>query len=128
MLGHNDDLHYSSARKICKNILETNFKIRSASICKDDGVIMCSDHRKDIESLSTHHEGQASLVQAASRFFNRKLSEKNFGKTMFTLTVHEKVARITIPLNNRYVVLISADTDANHTELVKSYICPVLSQ
>jgi hypothetical protein len=128
MLGQNGDLYYNTARKICKSILETNFKIRSASICQDDGVIICSDHRKDDESLSSHHEGQASLIQAASRFFNRKLSEKNFGKTMFTLTLHEKVARIAIPLNGKYVILISADTDTNHTELIKNYIYPVLSQ
>ncbi len=68
------------------------------------------------------------MIQAASRFFNRKLSEKNFGKTKFTITLHEKVARIAIPFNGKYVILISADADANHTDLIKNHICPVLSQ
>jgi hypothetical protein len=128
MLGQNDELQYNKAREVCTKILESNFKIRSASICENTGMVICSEHRKDNGSLTSRGDGQASLIQAAGRFFNRILHEKNFGKTIFSLTLHEKVARIAIPLRNRYVILISADIDTNHSELVKNYIYPVLDQ
>ncbi len=126
MLSQKHELSYHSARVLCGKILESNFKIRSATICRDDGTIVCSDHRQSHKPLTPHAEGQASLIRASSRFFNRKMNEKNFGKITYSLTLHEKVARIAVPLHDKYVVLVSADKDTNHTDLIMLDIYPVV--
>jgi hypothetical protein len=126
MFAQSQQISYHSAKVLCSKILESNFKIRSATICRDDGTIVCSDHRKEIESLTPHAEGQASLIRASSRFFNRKMHEKSFGKITYSLTLHEKVARIAVPLRDKYVVLVSADKDTNHTDLIMCDIYPVV--
>lgn len=123
-----EDLNYHSAKILCKRILESNSKVRSVTICQDNGYIMCTEHRKNKKRLVGHAEGQASLVQAAARFFNRRLHEKNFGAIKFSLTLHEKVARIAIPLHDKYVTLISADCGTNHTDPVMQDIYCVLGK
>jgi hypothetical protein len=125
-MSNNEDMSYSFARDVCKRILESNFKIRSAAICRDDGTIICTDHRPDDESLTPHAEGQASLIRASSRFFNRKAHEKRFGKITYSLTLHEKVARIAVPLLESYVILISADKDTNHIDLIIRDVFPTV--
>jgi hypothetical protein len=117
----------STAKDICTKILETDSRIRSASICQDDGTILCSEHRSGKKSLTSQTEGQAALIQATARYFNRKLHDKKFGKTMFSLTMHEKVARIAIPLQDKYVILISAEKYADHTDLVMNDIFATLN-
>jgi hypothetical protein len=87
---------------------------------------VCSDHRQSHKPLAPHAEGQASLIRASSRFFNRKINEKNFGKITYSLTLHEKIARIAVPLRDKYVVLISADKETNHTDLIMRDIYPVV--
>lgn len=126
MLAENRELSYHAARMLCNKILESNFMVRSAAICRDDGTIVCSDHRQSHKPLAPHAEGQASLIRASSRFFNRKINEKNFGKITYSLTLHEKVARIAVPLQDKYVVLVSADKDTNHTDLIMHDIYPVV--
>lgn len=126
MLAENRELTYHAARTLCNKILESNFMVRSAAICRDDGTIVCSDHRQSHKPLTPHAEGQASLIRASSRFFNRKINEKNFGKITYSLTLHEKVARIAVPLRDKYVILVSADKDTNHTDLIMRDIYPVV--
>jgi hypothetical protein len=126
MLAENREISYHSARTLCSKILESNFMVRSAAICRDDGTIVCSDHRQSHKPLAAHAEGQASLIRASSRFFNRKINEKSFGKVTYSLTLHEKVARIAVPLHDKYVVLVSADKDTNHTDLIMRDIYPVV--
>jgi hypothetical protein len=128
MLTQDKELSYYLARVICKKILESNFNIRSATICRDDGTIICTDYRQNKKSTAAHAEGQASLIRASARFFNRKMHEKIFGKITFSLTLHEKIARVAIPLNDKYVVLISVDKDADHTDIIMTDIYPAIQK
>lgn len=128
MLIQNSELSYYLARVICKKILESNFNVRSATICRDDGTIICTDHRQNKKSMASHAEGQASLIRASARFYNRKMHEKTFGKIIFSLTLHEKIARVAIPLSEKYVVLISVDKDADHTDIIMRDIHPTIQK
>jgi len=122
----NDNIQPYTAKELCEQILYSHSKIRSTSICEDNGVIICSERRNDNEPLLSHEEGYASLIQAAARFFNRKLHDGGFGQTMFSLTMHEKVARVAIPLTSKHVILMSIENDVNHTDLIMKEIYPII--
>jgi hypothetical protein len=126
MLSQDEDLSYYVAKTTCKNIIESNFNIRSATICKNDGTIICTEHRPGKKSLALHSEGQVSLIRASGRFFNRKMHEKIFGPITYSLTLHEKIARIAVPINEKYVALISADRNTNHSDLIMTDIYPAI--
>jgi hypothetical protein len=110
---------YNDSIAICKDTLGSNPKIRSVTLCNPYGSIVYSLHRQDRDSLASHNEGNAFLTQAAVRFYNRKLLEDNFGKIQYTLTIHERVIRISFPLLD-CVLLISADRDGNFESLTSS--------
>jgi alpha-amylase/alpha-mannosidase (GH57 family) len=126
--GKEEIILESEAEQICRKVIGSNSAIRSASMCSESGEILCSEHRNDETSLTTRMGGQASLIQATVRFFNRRIHEKSFGKTIFSLTLHEKVARISIPFKEKYVILISADEEVNHSEMITKDIYKILGK
>lgn len=128
MWGKDEVMLDSEAEQICRKVIGSNPNIRSASMCSESGEILCSEHRNDEFSLTTRMGGQAALIQATVRFFNRRIHEKSFGKTIFSLTLHEKVARISIPFKEKYVILISADREANHYEMITKDIYKILDK
>lgn len=121
-----DSIQHHTAKEICEQILYSHSKIRSASICADNGVIICSEQKTNNESLLSREEGHASLIQATARFFNRKIHDNSFGQTLFSLTMHEKIARVAIPLTSKHVVLMSIENDVNHTDLIMNEIYPII--
>jgi hypothetical protein len=121
-----DDIQLHTAKEICEQILYSHSKIRSTSICEDNGVIICSEQKNNNESLLSREEGRASLIQATARFFNRKIHDSGFGQTLFSLTMHEKIARIAIPLTSKHVILMSIENDVNHTDLIMNEIYPTI--
>ncbi|MBI5147496.1 MAG: hypothetical protein HZA84_09845 [Thaumarchaeota archaeon] len=122
----NDNIQLHTAKEICEQILYSHSKIRSTSICEDNGVIICSEEKINNESLLSREEGHASLIQATARFFNRKIHDDGFGQTMFSLTMHEKIARVAIPLTSKHVILMSIENDVNHTDLIMNEIYPII--
>ncbi|WKT57822.1 hypothetical protein QVH35_11065 [Candidatus Nitrosotenuis chungbukensis] len=127
MMGKTDDnIQLHTAKEICEQILYSHSKVRSASICEDNGVIICSEQKNDNESLLSREEGHASLIQATARFFNRKIHDGGFGQTLFSLTMHEKIARVAIPLTSKHVILMSIENDVNHTDLILNEIYPAI--
>lgn len=121
-----DDIQLHTAKEICEQILYSHSKIRSTSICADNGVIIHSEQKNSGESLLSREEGHASLIQATARFFNRKIHDGGFGQTMFSLTMHEKITRVAIPLTSKHVILMSIENDVNHTDLIMNEIYPAL--
>jgi len=121
-----DKIQLHTAKKICEQILYSHSKIRSTSICADNGVIIYSEQKNNNDTLLSPEEGQASLTQATARFFNRKIHDGGFGQTIFSLTMHEKIARVAIPLTSKHVILLSIENDVNHTELIMNEIYPTI--
>lgn len=123
-----EPIQYHDAVKICKEILDSHLNIRSVSLSQQNGVIDYTAHRKDNERLTTHHEGVSSLIQATVRFHNRVTStQRKFGKILFSLTVHEKVTRVTMPILQQ-AVHMSFDKDADYLEMITNYVQPIIGK
>jgi hypothetical protein len=121
-------IQYQDAVKICKDVLGSHLNIRSVSLSQRSGIIDYTAHRKDKETLTTPHEGASSLVQATVRFHNRVTStQEKFGKTLFSLTVHEKVARVTVPILQQ-AIHMSFDKDVNYIGVITNYVQPIIAK
>ncbi|TBR10483.1 MAG: hypothetical protein EPO62_03505 [Candidatus Nitrosotenuis sp.] len=126
-LNH-EQVKYHDTVKICKEILDSHLNIRSVSMSQQDGVIDYMVHRKDDERLTTHQEGVSSLVQATVRFHNRVASTQGkFGKILFSLTVHEKVARVTMPILQQ-AIHMSFDKDADYLGMITNHVYPIIKK
>lgn len=102
-------------------------QIRSVSLVRSNGTIDYTVHSKFREPLLPHYEGVASLIQAATRFFERSAHNNKFGNVEFTLTVHEKIARVSIPFLNQ-VILLSLDKNEDHLGVINKNIFPIIKK
>ncbi len=111
---------YPFHTSLCKNILNLDENIRSTAIVDTDGTVYTLVHREGHIPAISDDESTTVLIQAVSRFSNRKLQEKRFGKTIFSMTLHEKLARVTIPIDNTHVLMFSVDRKAkSYDDVIK---------
>ena len=73
-------------------------------------------------------ESTPALTQATFRLLSRKLHESKIGKTIYSLTVHEFIARISIPLGDDAALLLSVNRNAIYNDIVFKKVKPVLQR
>ena len=110
----------------CNQVLKSDDKIRSAAFVNINGSVGALIHREGLTPLLSDGESTPALTQATIRLLSRKLHEGKLGKTVYSLTVHEHIARISIPLGDDSALLLSVDKNTIYDDLVFKKIKPVL--
>lgn len=114
---------YPFHTSLCKNILNIDSNIRSTAIVDTDGNVYTLVHREGHIPAISDDESVTALIQAVVRFSNRKLQEKRFGKTIFSMTLHEKLARVTMPIDDTHVLMFSIDRKAkSYDDVIKKIL------
>jgi hypothetical protein len=52
----------------------------------------------------------------------RKMAESKIGKTRYAMAEYELVKRITFPLENKTLLLVSVDVDSDHNKIIKKIL------
>ena len=78
--------------------------------------------QEGLENLLTIEETKSSLHDTYSRWETRKGLEKKLGKALYAMAEYEKVKRITIPLNDEGLILVSMDPSTFHEIVTKEII------
>ena len=95
--------------KLVSMMMEANENIRFAAICDNEGKILWSSHRNNVNNILTLEETKASLKRALDSWKGRdELSEK-IGKGKFAIVGYEKIKRITVPLKNNHMLFLSVE-------------------
>jgi hypothetical protein len=93
----------------CDNILRIDSKIRYAGIYHQGE--FHSKSQKGLKSLLTEDEVKNSVIQAVRRWETRLALADKLGNSIYSLTKYEKVNRITIPIGEDGIILVSTETD-----------------
>lgn len=102
----------SSYRELCTEILNLE-PIRSATVITMDGSILFSEHKKDIQSLLSLQDAEASVFRAAIRMGTRKEFLPQLGGINFALADYGKIKQYTIPLDQEVKVLLVVSETKN---------------
>lgn len=121
-LSHFDKVNF------CNQILKADNKIRSVGMANMNGSVDALLHREGHISLLSDGESTPALTQATMRLLSRKLHDSKLGKTIYSLTVHEHLTRISIPLGDDSALLLSVDRNAIYDEIVFKKIRPILQK
>ena len=78
--------------------------------------------RKNIENLLTPEESEQSIKDAFLRWKTRVKWTPKLGIPRYAMTEYEKVKRITFPLNNEQLVLITMDPAGYDEIIIKELI------
>ena len=105
-------------KRIYNDIMNMDPKIRLVTICDNDGKIMYSDHREGVSNLLTPEESKKSLDLAVNSWKIRTGLAPKIGKGKYVLAEYEKIKRITMPLDDKHLLYVTTEVEADHSALI----------
>ena len=103
-----------SEEKLCDMILEANQYARYAAVCDHEGEILCDCNRNNVEHLLSKEETNESLKRAVDSWQARDKLAAKLGKGRVAVVGYENLIRITIPLKNSHLLLVTIDGKKPH--------------
>jgi hypothetical protein len=108
--------------KLCKDILNLDPKIRYAGICDNTGETKFGGQRQGVQNLLSLEETKRSNLQALARWALRNSLSPKIGKGKYAIAEYEKLKRITVPLENNHLLLITTEVEANHQKIIDNVL------
>ena len=103
---------------LCKGILALDPKIRFSGVCDETGEIKYGGQRDGLANLLTAEETKRSNLQALARWGLRNSLASKVGKGKYAMAEYEKIKRITAPLDNDHLLLVTTEVDADHQNII----------
>jgi Family of unknown function (DUF6659) len=107
---------------LCKEILDLDPKVRFAGICDDTGEIKYGGQREGIKNLLSPEETKRSNLQALARWGLRNVLAARIGKGKYAMAEYEKIKRITVPLEDDYLLLVTTEVEADHRSIINNVL------
>ena len=104
----------SEDERLMSKIVNSNDKIRFASVCDKEGNIISSQHRHSEENLLTLEETHESLQHSLERWSERDRLEEKIGHGRYAVVSYEKIKRVTIPLKSGNLMFFSIEGDSDN--------------
>lgn len=107
---------------LCKQILSMDSKIRFAGVCDETGDVRYGGQREDVPNLLTPEETRKSMMQAMSRWGLRDSLAPKIGRGKYAMAEYEKIKRITFPLDEEHLLLVTTEVDADHMKIINNIL------
>jgi len=111
--------------RFCSQILETDPKIRFATVYDQWAVRVAGGMKEGLESLLSEHMENELVNLSIIDWKARKDTAKMLGKTKYSMAEYDSIKRFSFYLGNDYLLLVStekeADTNAVVDEIIKLY-------
>lgn len=108
--------------KLCKDILNLDPKIRFAGVCDESGEIKYGGQREGIKNLLSSDETKRSNLQALARWGLRNSLASKIGKGRYAMAEYEKIKRITVPLENYHLLLVTTELETDHGKIIDNIL------
>ncbi|MFB5598072.1 MAG: hypothetical protein ACE5RJ_03535 [Nitrosopumilaceae archaeon] len=110
-------------QELIDSILDVDENIRFATVCNMQGNIEVKKQREGVENFLTPEETQESLKNAANAWiFARTPHFKKIGKGLYTLSAYEKLKRVTVPLEDGFLLLATIDNKGDQNQIIDGII------
>ena len=99
--------------------MDNDSNIRFATICNMAGKLQISRQKKDIDLFLTKEDTQRSLEYASKTWIHaRRPYFKKVGKGIYTITAYEKLKRVTMPLPDGFLLLVTMDSTIDQNPII----------
>lgn len=106
-------------QQLIDTIMNNDKNIRFTTICNMVGDIEVTGQSEGIEKFLTTEETEENLQSAAQAWLHaRKTIAKKIGKGLYTLTAYEKLKRVTVPLEDGFLLLATMDNTCDQTQII----------
>ena len=107
--------------QLCKDVMDLDSKIRFVMVVVD-GVQRFGGYRNDVVSALDTDELTESISHAYERMNGRFLVEHKLGPTKYAMAEYGKVKRVTFPIDQTTLLLVSINVKSNHTEIIEKIL------
>lgn len=104
--------------QLCRDVMDLNSAIRFSMIVVN-GIQRFGGYRYDVVGVLDSDELVKSIRHAHERMAGRFLAESKLGRTMYAMAEYENVKRVTFPLDQKTLLLVSMDVKSNHGKIIK---------
>src|SRR5918912_2303833 len=114
---------------VCQNIIDLDKTVRFAGITNMRRTIVSSKYRAGLVPLITQQETIESVEHSVLRMSTRKLMEAKLGKTIYSITLYEKVKRAVLPIgkDGDFILMVSFDNEADYDSIIRNKVIPLVS-
>ena len=107
---------------LCKAVMDIDAKIRFAGICDETGEIKYGGQREGVENILSNDETRKSNLQALARWGLRNSLSSKIGRGKYAMAEYEKIKRISIPLDDEHLLLITTEVQADHGKIISNVL------
>ena len=108
--------------KFCKEILDSNSKIRFATVYDEWAVKVAGGMREGVTNLLTERRENELVNLSVMDWKARKEMSKWLGKTIYTLAEYDKIKRFSFYLGDDHLLLVSTVKEADTNQIVEKVI------
>ena len=106
----------------CHEILRLEPGVRFAGIADANGEIRYGGERVGITRLFTSEETKRSVLQAIDRWKLRDKLAHKIGICRYSMAEYEKLKRITVPIDETHLLLVSTEPSTDHGKIIESIL------
>jgi hypothetical protein len=111
---------------ILNQIIESDSSVRFVGIVDKKGRLIVHSYKKGVTPMLSEKEVERSIVQAILKISTDQSMEERLGKVEYSMTAHQHVKLITIPIRRHdLLLLISVERTADHEKIIQD-ILPAL--
>lgn len=106
--------------KFCDEVIKLDKKIRFVGIFNSH--VRLIKMREGLQSYLSNEETKNSIIDTFSKWRTRQGLAKKLGEPLYAMAEYEKVKRITIPINDDGLILVSTEPSVNHETITKGIL------
>ena len=104
--------------KLFINIMDVDSSIRYAAIQNSAGEKINGGFRENINPILSNDELKMMHYYASQRWQTRKNIEHKIGNAKYAMAEYDKLKRITIPINDKYLLMLTTEINTDHTKVI----------
>ena len=125
----NDDNDY--LQRLCMQLLNRDYFIRSAKIVDHIGHLIAAAYRQGLVPLMTSEESSRATAQAAIRVATRNTFKSKIGEIQYSISRYTNLVRATVPIKDgtnkiRFLLLLTFNIDAEADSIILKKILPYI--
>ncbi|MGD8707432.1 MAG: hypothetical protein PVI88_01965 [Nitrosopumilaceae archaeon] len=108
--------------KLHDDVLAIDSKIRYVVIQNNVGEKIHGGFRDGINPILNDDELKMMHYYASQRWQTRKNIEHKLGNTKYAMAEYDKLKRITFPIDEKHLLMITTEIDSNHAAIIDNIL------
>ena len=116
--GDYQKLNEENYKNLLEEIIQSNNTIRFTAICGNFGTITEKLQREDVSLLLSEKDTEKLVGEAIHSWQTRRKFAQKIGEGQYAMAVYGKIIRLTIPLNEGQILLVTLDNTLESPKFV----------